>query len=163
MSSGTALQQDYVICKVESKHLMMNILAAVHFSWYFSFAVIIWNQSYDYKSHCITACQRHFSDEGFLELFVKWFSLNEIINRVRLTIQSGEIMDGANAIIVCIMFVPGSGKYEGLLWGYQAKIINCDLLHCFIFHDKKSRKTMFFPFIVGEVIFVCIMFASLIQ
>ena len=30
LSSGTALQQDFVICKVGWKHLMMNILAAVH-------------------------------------------------------------------------------------------------------------------------------------
>ena len=30
LSSGTALQQDFVISKVGSKHLMMNIFAAVH-------------------------------------------------------------------------------------------------------------------------------------
>ena len=30
LSSCTALQQDFVISKEESKHLMMNILAAVH-------------------------------------------------------------------------------------------------------------------------------------
>ena len=30
--SDTALQQDFVICKAVSKHLMMNILAGVHFA-----------------------------------------------------------------------------------------------------------------------------------
>ena len=32
LSSGTALQQHFVIRKVGSKHLMMNIFAAVHFA-----------------------------------------------------------------------------------------------------------------------------------
>ena len=41
LSSGTALQQDFVICKVGWKHSIMDILAAVHFAWYFSFAVIV--------------------------------------------------------------------------------------------------------------------------
>ena len=40
MSSGTALLQDFVIRKVEWKHFMMNILAAVHIAWYLSFTVI---------------------------------------------------------------------------------------------------------------------------
>ena len=41
LSSGTALQQDSVIRKVGRKHFMMNILAAVHFAYIFSFAVIM--------------------------------------------------------------------------------------------------------------------------
>ena len=41
LSSGTALQQDFVIRNVGWKHLMINILAAVHFAQYFSFAVIM--------------------------------------------------------------------------------------------------------------------------
>ena len=37
LCSGTTLQQawDFVICKVRSKHLMMNILLAVHYNYYF--------------------------------------------------------------------------------------------------------------------------------
>ena len=41
LPSGTALLQNYVIRKVGSKHLTMNLLAAVHFAQYFSFAVIM--------------------------------------------------------------------------------------------------------------------------
>ena len=32
LSSGTALQQDFVIRKVGRKHFMMNIMAAVNFA-----------------------------------------------------------------------------------------------------------------------------------
>ena len=39
--SGTALQKDFEIDNVESKHLIMNIFAAVHCASYFSFAVIM--------------------------------------------------------------------------------------------------------------------------
>ena len=50
------------------------------------------------------------------------------------------------------------------IWDYQTKILHCDLLNCFMFHDKKScRKTMFLSFIVGGVSFVCITFVSWIQ
>ena len=41
LQSGPALQQDFVIRKVGWKHCIMNILAAVHFALYFSFAVIM--------------------------------------------------------------------------------------------------------------------------
>ena len=60
MSSGTALQQDFVFCKMGSKHLIMNILAAVHFASYFSFAVIM----SEINHNSISAC--HFPDDGFL-------------------------------------------------------------------------------------------------
>ena len=54
------LQQDFVICKVGSKHLMMNILAALHFAFYFLFTVITSEINLtDHKS--ITA--RHFPDQ----------------------------------------------------------------------------------------------------
>ena len=72
-------------------------------------------------------------------------------------------MDRANAIIVCIMIsawihiiLSTSLKRFGTI---RQKILHCDLLHCFMFHDKKScRKTMFLSFIVGGVSFVCITF-----
>ena len=53
LSSGTALQQDSVIRKVGRKHFMMNILAAVHFAYIFSFAVIMSEiNPNDHKSIC---------------------------------------------------------------------------------------------------------------
>ena len=64
LSSGTALQQDFVIRRVGSNHLMMNILAAVHFALYISFAVITSEiNPTDHKS----VISRHFPDEDFRE------------------------------------------------------------------------------------------------
>ena len=64
LSSGTALQQDFVIRRVGSKHLMMNILAAVHFALYISFALITSEiNPTDHKS----VIARHFPDEDFRE------------------------------------------------------------------------------------------------
>ena len=64
LPSGTALQQDFEIRKVGWKHLMMNILAAVHFAWYFSFAVIM-SEIHPTDHDSITA--RNFPEEGFSE------------------------------------------------------------------------------------------------
>ena len=63
LSYGTALQQDFVICKVELKHLMTNFLAIVHFAFFFSSAVIKTEiNGTDHKS--ITA--RHFPRDNQL-------------------------------------------------------------------------------------------------
>ena len=40
----------------------------------------------------------------FVKQFVNWLSLKEIISWLRLNFQSWDLMDGANAIIMCIMF-----------------------------------------------------------
>ena len=64
LSSDNALQQDFVIRKVGSKHLMMNILSAVHSVSYFSFAVTMSEiNPTDHKS--ISAPL--FPNEGFRE------------------------------------------------------------------------------------------------
>ena len=69
---------------------------------------------------------------------------------------------------MCIMF----GVWIRIIWRTYLKrfgtigqkIQHCDLLHCFMFHDKKScGKTMFLSFIVGGVSFECITFGSWIQ
>ena len=54
-------------------------------------------------------------------------------------------MDGTYAILRASYLMPGSKR----VWDYQAKIRHCDLLHCLMFHDKKSfRKMTFLSFIV---------------
>ena len=74
-----ALQQYFMIRKVGSKHLMMNILAAVHFVQYFSFAVIM-SEIKPTAHKSITA--RHFPDEDFCEAdrslkeIIRWLTLN---------------------------------------------------------------------------------------
>ena len=89
-SSGTTLQQEFVICKVGPKHLMMNILVAVHFAYFFSPS--------DHKKN--TA--RHFLDKVFCEMVA-----SETDNQRRfsgLRPNSREIMFSINAIIICIVF-----------------------------------------------------------
>ena len=98
-----ALQQYFMIRKVGSKHLMMNILAAVHFVQYFSFAVIM-SEIKPTAHKSITA--RHFPDEDFCEADR---SLKEIIRWLTL---NWNIMDCINAIILCVMF----GAWIHKLW-----------------------------------------------
>ena len=45
----------------------------------------------------------HFPDEGFRGAVRNWLNQEETISRLWLTFRSGEIMDGASAIIVCII------------------------------------------------------------
>ena len=67
----------------------------------------------------------------------------EIISWLRLNSQSWKIIDGINILILCIMFVTWIQKSlrttlrELEFRDYQAKMGQCDLLHCFMFHDKK--------------------------
>ena len=93
-SSGTTLQQEFVICKVGPKHLMMNILVAVHFAYFFSPS--------DHKKN--TA--RHFLDKVFCEAVREngWvrFCQKQILSGSRP--NSREIMVSINVIIICIVF-----------------------------------------------------------
>ena len=80
----------------------------------------------------------------FVKLIMNQLSLKEpeIISWLRLNSQSWKIIDGINIIILCIMFVTWIQKSlrtilrELEFRDYQAKMGQCDLLHCFMFHDK---------------------------
>ena len=113
LTSVTALQQDFLIYKVGSKHLMMNI-------WQQSTLPKIFHLQWScLKSIVLIARVSRlviFLMKVFLKLIVNQLSLKEIISGLRLNSQSWEIMDGINSIIVCIRMVPGSRNYKGLLW-----------------------------------------------
>ena len=72
----------------------------------------------------------------FVKQFVNWLSLKEIISWLRLNFQSWDLMDGANAIIMCIMF----GSWILKIWRTSLKrlgairqkydIVNCCIASC---------------------------------
>ena len=91
-SSGTALQQDFVIRKAGSKYF---ILATVHFALYFSFAVIISEINPTESVVLITRVSQLalFLMKFSVKPFMNWLSLKEKTSGLRLNFRSREIMD----------------------------------------------------------------------
>ena len=108
-SSGIALHQDLIVCKVGS--LMMIILAAVLAHPLFICSDHVWNQSYWTQEYLA-----FFLMKVFVKLFVNQLRLKETISWLRLNYR--EFMNWTNGrIIQCIMFGAWiQWIYKGLLW-----------------------------------------------